>query len=126
MDIFLYDNLSTKDWKDKKEKNIKFLKFYYKYLMFYNCKIYCSKGIINEKLLKNNLINMQKILYFLYKFKQKNINKVFIKNVIQYDKFNYVTFNNIYYTDYIYYIIIHDIYILFYFKKFSNKCYLIV
>lgn len=80
----------------------------------------------NEKWLKENLIHIKKFIFFFYKFKQKNINKNFIKNVIKYEKYNYVIFDNIYYTDYIYHIIISDIYFLFYYKKFSSKCYLII
>jgi hypothetical protein len=73
-------------------------------------------------------MHIQKILFyqFLFKFKQKNINKIFIKNVIRYQKYNYVIFDKVYYTDYIYQIIIKDIYFLYYYKKHSNKCYLII
>lgn len=128
IEIFISNNLFPKEWNEKKEKNIKFLRFYYKYLFFYNYKICCNKNFVstNNNGLKINLINMQKIFYFLFRFKQKNINKIFIKNIIIYDRFNYIIFDNIYYTDYIYYIIISDINILYYFKKFSNKCYLII
>jgi hypothetical protein len=38
----------------------------------------------------------------------------------KYRKRKYVIFDNIFYTDYIY-----DIYYLYYYKKFSSKCYLI-
>lgn len=110
-----------------KTKNIEFLKSYYKYIYFYNYKLsLISQNSKNDKWLKENIIHIKKFIFFLYRFKQKNINKNFIKNVIKYEVQSYVIFDNIYYTDYKYHIILSDIYFLYYHKKYSNKCYLVI
>lgn len=66
------------------------------------------------------------IIPFFFKFRKKKFKKNFIKDKLIYKKKKYVIYDNIYYTDYIYHIIIYDINYLYYHKKFSSKCYLII
>jgi hypothetical protein len=105
--------------------NFKFYDFIYCYLMIFN---YSRQHdyicfFFYEWYKSLNVLNH---ISYLCNVREKEIGKIFIRNIIEYRKRKYVIFDNIYYTDYIYHIIISDICYLYYYKKFSSKCYLII
>ena len=107
------------------EYNLKFYRFICYYLIYFNyIKEYDYICFTFYDWYKK--LYVYNFLSFVCNFRGNNTRKIFIKNVLKYRKRKYVIFDDIYYTDYIYHIIIYDICYLYYYKKFSSKCYLII